>query len=69
MQILDATSLREDQDLFCVIGPEGGIAPQEWAALKAVASSRCLALPTPILRTPTAVAACYGHLLALKDLV
>ncbi|MBP5296497.1 MAG: 16S rRNA (uracil(1498)-N(3))-methyltransferase [Bacteriovoracaceae bacterium] len=54
--------VHQNQELLLIIGPEGGIAPAEWALLKELGPK--LTLPTPILRTPTAVATIYGHLLA-----
>ena len=63
------TKISTGQDLLLIIGPEGGIAPEELARLKDLAQNQILTLATPILRTPTAVAACYGHLLALKNQV
>ena len=53
----------EAQSLLLVIGPEGGLAEEEVADLQKIAAVKFLALPTPILRTPTAVSTLYGYLL------
>jgi RsmE family RNA methyltransferase len=49
--------------LLLIIGPEGGLGEQEVHALQQISANKLLGLPTPILRTPTAVSALYGHLL------
>lgn len=46
-----------------VVGPEGGFSPEESAFLHQLPSIRVVNLPTPILRTPTAVATGAGILL------
>lgn len=46
-----------------IIGPEGGFSPLELQKLKAVPGMISLCLPTPIMRTPTALAAGVGLLL------
>ncbi len=46
-----------------VIGPEGGWSPKELTHLHAKSNALVLKLPTPILRTPTALAAGAGFLL------
>lgn len=46
-----------------VVGPEGGFSPEESALLHKLSAIRIVNLPTPILRTPTAVAAGAGILL------
>lgn len=43
-----------------VVGPEGGFSPEELLKLHAVKGIRIINLPTPILRTPTAVAVGAG---------
>lgn len=46
-----------------VVGPEGGFSPDELTKLHAWPKLRILNLPTPILRTPTAVAVGAGIIL------
>jgi 16S rRNA (uracil1498-N3)-methyltransferase len=46
-----------------VVGPEGGFSPEESAFLHQLPKIRIVNLPTPILRTPTAVATGAGILL------
>ena len=60
---LTSPVIKPDQELLLILGPEGGIAPEEWQVLQSLPQHQLLTLPTPILRTPTAVGACYGHLL------
>jgi 16S rRNA (uracil1498-N3)-methyltransferase len=43
-----------------VVGPEGGFSPQELESLHAKDNVKVVNLPTPILRTPTALAAGAG---------
>lgn len=51
---LDAASLRDsDRDVVLVVGPEGGVAPEELAALTA-AGARGVRLGETVLRTSTA---------------
>lgn len=49
--------------VLLVIGPEGGFSPEETKLLHGWSNIRILNLPTPILRTPTAVAAGAGIIL------
>lgn len=46
-----------------IIGPEGGFSPKELAYLHAESRVKVVNLPTPILRTPTALAAGAGIML------
>lgn len=46
-----------------IVGPEGGFSPEESAFLHQLPHIRIVNLPTPILRTPTAVATGAGILL------
>lgn len=46
-----------------VVGPEGGFSPKEIQYLHAVENLKVLNLPTPILRTPTALATGAGIML------
>ncbi len=46
-----------------IVGPEGGFSPEELENLRARKNLESILLPTPILRTPTAVAAGAGLLL------
>ena len=46
-----------------IVGPEGGFSPEESALLHQLPKIRIVNLPTPILRTPTAVATGAGILL------
>ena len=51
------------KDNLLVVGPEGGFSPDELASLRKRENLTSLLLPTPILRTPTAVAAGAGYIL------
>jgi 16S rRNA (uracil1498-N3)-methyltransferase len=46
-----------------IVGPEGGFSPEELTYLRSLPNVESMLLPTPILRTPTAVAAGAGVLL------
>ena len=46
-----------------IVGPEGGFSPEELEMLHSLKSIRVVNLPTPILRTPTAVATGAGIIL------
>lgn len=46
-----------------IIGPEGGFSEKELLYFKGIKNLRMIHLPTPILRTPTAVAAATGMML------
>ncbi len=50
-----------------LIGPEGGFSPGETSLIIANNKTIEVYLPTPILRAPTAVAASFGYLMALKS--
>lgn len=50
-------------ECLLVVGPEGGFSPEELTLLHSWPKVRVINLPTPILRTPTAVAAGAGILL------
>lgn len=58
---------KNDQKCFekalLIVGPEGGFSPEEINYLHAQSQIEILRLPTPILRTPTAVATGAGILL------
>lgn len=59
-----ATSSRSISDRnLLIVGPEGGFSPEELESLRAKKNLESILLPTPILRTPTAVAAGAGVLL------
>ncbi len=49
--------------LLLIIGPEGGLGEHEVQVMQQIPANKLLSLPTPILRTPTAVSTLYGHLL------
>lgn len=51
-----------DKNLL-IVGPEGGFSPEELENLRAQKNLESILLPTPILRTPTAVATGAGVLL------
>lgn len=51
-----------DKNLL-IVGPEGGFSPEELQSLRSQKNLESILLPTPILRTPTAVAAGAGVLL------
>lgn len=46
-----------------IVGPEGGFSPEELESLRGRKNLESILLPTPIMRTPTAVAAGAGVLL------
>jgi 16S rRNA (uracil1498-N3)-methyltransferase len=48
--------------VLLVVGPEGGFSPEERDRLHGLAHVKILKLPTPIMRTPTALAAGAGIL-------
>jgi RsmE family RNA methyltransferase len=50
----------ETASRLLIIGPEGGFSPQELELLHSKEALRVVNLPTPILRSPTAVAAGAG---------
>ncbi len=50
--------------VMMLIGPEGGFSPAERQMIRSFPGAHPLSLPTPILRTPTAVAAGAGYLLS-----
>lgn len=52
--------LKKSGRKLLIVGPEGGFSPEEIKFLHAKDEIRVLNLPTPILRTPTAVAAGAG---------
>lgn len=58
-QAAKASSGHEVSKLL-VVGPEGGFSPDELARLHGLKGVRVIHLPTPILRTPTAVAVGAG---------
>lgn len=67
--LLDSQSGKEsssrsisDRNLL-IVGPEGGFSPEELESLRGKKNLESLLLPTPIMRTPTAVAAGAGVLL------
>jgi 16S rRNA (uracil1498-N3)-methyltransferase len=53
----------KDGRKLLIVGPEGGFSPEEINFLHSVSNLRALKLPTPLLRTPTAVAAGAGILI------
>jgi 16S rRNA (uracil1498-N3)-methyltransferase len=56
------------ESCLMVIGPEGGLSPAEVDLLNSQANLLSVHLPTPILRTPTALAAAAGYVIgALLD--
>lgn len=59
----NAVVSEEDQRKLLIVGPEGGFSPEELKMLHALKFIRVVNLPTPILRTPTAVATGAGILL------
>lgn len=67
--LLDSQSGKEsnsraisDKNLL-IVGPEGGFSPEELEFLREKKNLESLLLPTPIMRTPTAIAAGAGVLL------
>lgn len=56
-------SLKFTAPRLLVVGPEGGFSPEEISYLHARSNMSVLSLPTPILRTPTAVATGAGVIL------
>jgi 16S rRNA (uracil1498-N3)-methyltransferase len=57
-----APSSRNEEKLL-IVGPEGGFSPEELKLLHSLERVRVVNLPTPILRTPTAVATGAGMIL------
>jgi RsmE family RNA methyltransferase len=54
---------RKTPRTLIVIGPEGGFSPEESQTLLELKNGRALHLPTPILRTQTALIASVGYIL------
>ncbi len=54
----------QEGPVMMLIGPEGGFSPAERHLIRNFDRAQPLKLETPIMRTPTAVAAAAGHLLA-----
>lgn len=50
-------------DRILVVGPEGGFSPEELVYLRGLPMTKVVNLPTPILRSPTAVATGAGLLI------
>ena len=69
IMMLDSQNQTQDKllkgpgDRLLIVGPEGGFSPEEISLLHQWPRIKKLNLPTPILRTPTAVAAGAGILL------
>ena len=59
----DARIAKNLESRLLIVGPEGGFSPSESELLHKMPKIRILNLPTPILRTPTAVAVGAGILL------
>lgn len=57
-------SINSDERILIVIGPEGGFSEDEEELLKGLNNSILINLQSPILRTPTAVAAGVGYVLS-----
>lgn len=57
------SSLKSTDKRLLVVGPEGGFSPEETTFLHQWPKVKVVNLPTPILRTPTAVAAGAGIIL------
>lgn len=55
--------LKNDHSKLLIVGPEGGFSPEEMNFIYKMPNIRILNLPTPILRTPTAVSAGAGILI------
>jgi 16S rRNA (uracil1498-N3)-methyltransferase len=59
----NAKKAKSLQAKLLIVGPEGGFAPEETSFIYNMPNIRILNLPTPILRTPTAVSTGAGILL------
>lgn len=55
-----SNSISNEVDHILVIGPEGGFSSSEHAFFHELSNLKTISLPTPILRTPTAIAAGAG---------
>lgn len=58
-----STAMSATHSQLLIVGPEGGFSPEEITKLHAVDNLRVLHLPTPILRSPTALATGVGYVL------
>lgn len=54
------TKDQKPASILLVVGPEGGFSPEELTFLRTKPKTEAIHLPTPILRTPTALAAGAG---------
>lgn len=59
----NAEKAKSKEPKLLIVGPEGGFAPEEASFIYKMPNIRIVNLPTPILRTPTAVATGAGILL------
>lgn len=59
----EAKASKINSKALLVVGPEGGFLPEESAFFHSKTGTESLLLPTPIMRTPTAVAAGAGVML------
>lgn len=57
------TELKKNKQALLIVGPEGGFSPEEMEFFRQKTVIESLGLPTPILRTTTAVSAGVGILL------
>jgi 16S rRNA (uracil1498-N3)-methyltransferase len=57
------SSLKTPREVLLIVGPEGGLSPEELALLRGRTNLEAITLPTPILRTPTALSVGAGMLL------
>ncbi|MDA8791706.1 16S rRNA (uracil(1498)-N(3))-methyltransferase [Bacteriovoracaceae bacterium] len=58
--------IKNDGHIIMLVGPEGGFSEKEKSILWESGSVRKVSLKTPIMRTETAVATCFGFLLQLN---
>ncbi|MEI8345829.1 MAG: RsmE family RNA methyltransferase [Pseudomonadota bacterium] len=65
-KLKDLPSSLKDLRILILIGPEGGLSPDEETQLQGIQGVQSINLSSPILRTPTAIIAAWGYLLGYK---
>ena len=60
---VDGSIENNESTVLIIIGPEGGFSPREQLLAKSIENIALVHFPTPILRTPTALACAIGHAL------
>lgn len=59
--------IKNAKSCLMIIGPEGGLSPEEEDRLKALSNVSIIHISTPIMRSPTAVAVGAGYIYGLKS--